>query len=127
MMSALSIPASAIACFASLTDSSGVVGDWMLASAMRTVSVGLPNSIPAPWLTREPAVRHVGATPQARVRYSQLSFRSLIDITRNCGSGASVFTVSLVFVSGASSRSTLVSVLVLDSPAGIIMPVTSTL
>jgi hypothetical protein len=77
--------------------------------------------------TREPAVREVGATPQACVRYWQLSFRSLIDITRNCGSGLSVFTVSLDFVSGASSRSTLVSVLVLDSPAGIIKPVTSTL
>ena len=34
-----------------------------------------------------------------------------------------VFTVSLDFVSGASSRSTLVSVVVLDSPAGIVVPV----
>jgi hypothetical protein len=43
MMSARSVSASAIACFASLTDSSGVAGNWILASAMRTVSSGYRN------------------------------------------------------------------------------------
>lgn len=61
------------------------------------------------------------------IDYSQRSFRSLTAVTRNCGIGLSVFTVSFVFESGASSRSTFVSVLVFDSPAGIIIPVTSTL
>src|SRR5262245_33549269 len=67
------------------------------------------------------------SAPRPGERYSQRSFVSLIDVTRNCGSGVFVFTVSFDFVSGASSRSILVSVVVFDSPAGINIPVTSTL
>lgn len=67
------------------------------------------------------------AISSVATRYSHRSARSLMAVTRNCGIAFSVLVVSLTVVSLASSRSTFVLVSVFVSPAGISVPVTSTL